>query len=215
MTEAYQELARKEKIRSDALAERAKAIGASAISRTLATAARLAVESVMGDSGLGQISEPAADVRAIRSDPALMMAKNNDIYAAKVTAYSEAMTALRDGYEYDAHERAKVIVAESDYLKIAVDISAQELADLQSFPVQGLTCREWSERLAFLLSSGIDEALAKPLTNAFPIKLLPMQLQSQADAHASRLASIVSEAFYAGTKASMGAIRSAMVPSAN
>ncbi len=215
MTEPYQDLARREKIRSDKLAEKARRIGQAAISHTLATASKLAVESAMANSGLGQVSEPAADVRYIRSNPHLMMAKSHDVFAAKQAANNELIAALQDGYEYDATERAKIVVTESNHLKISVDISEQELADLKSFPIQGLTCEEWATRLAFLLTSGIDETLAKPLTNAFPVKLLPIQLQAQADAHAGRLATIVSEAFYAGAKAAMLAIRDALVPSAH
>ncbi len=210
MTAPYQELAKREKIRSDKLAADAKDVGSSAISRTMASAAKLAVEAAMSDSGKGAISEPASDVRAIRSNPHLVNAKMKDLNSARTAANKEILAAIQDGYEYDATERAKVVVQESIHLKITVDVSKQELADLQSFPIQGLTAQEWTQRLIFLLSSGIDETLAKPLTNAFPLRLLPVQLQAQAEAHGGRLAQTVSEAFYAGTKAAMLALREAM-----
>ncbi len=211
MSAPYQALAKKEKARAAKLSDAARVMGEGAISNTLATAAVLAVDAVQKDNGRGAISEPAADLRDMRTDYRFLNAKSSDMNKAKRDAYNAILAAIQDGYEYDATERAKVIVSESEHLRISVDISAQELSDMQTFPINGLTAMEWATKLTTLLSYAIDETTAKPLSNGFDVRALPTQLFEQAKTHGGRLASIVNEAFFAGTKASMLALKSALI----
>ncbi len=209
MSDLYQALARREKVLADKLAESAVNVGMSCISRSLVAVSTLLVKQLTKDSGLGAVSEPAADLRALRTDHRLVVAKQDDMRHAQIAFEKEMTDALRDGYEYDATERAKLVVKESTGLNISVELSEQELKDIESFPVNGLTCREWAAKAVYNLGSAIDQALAKPITGAIDIRVLPGALNSVAVAHANSLGSLVKEAYFAGGKAAMLALRGA------
>ncbi len=210
MSQAYQDLARREKRLADKLAESAVNAGLSCVSRSLVTVSTLLVKELMKDSGLGAVSEPAADLRGLRTNYKLVIAKQDDLRQAHMVYQKELTDALREGYEYDATERAKLIVAESTGLNIHVDLTEQELKDIESFPVNGLTCKEWSDKAIYNLGSAIDQALAKPITGAIDIRALPGALNQTAINHANSLGSLVRESFFSGGKASMLALRAAL-----
>ncbi len=209
MSDLYQELARREKALADKLAESAVNVGMSCISRSLVAVSTLLVKQLTKDSGLGAVSEPAADLRSLRTDHRLVVAKQDDMRHAQIAFEKEMTDALRDGYEYDATERAKIVVQESTGLKIHVDLSEQELKDIESFPVNGLTCKEWAARAVYNLASAIDQALAKPLVGSVDVRALPGMLNAAAITHANSLGSLVKESYFAGGKASMLALRQA------
>ncbi len=215
MSGPYQDLAKREKLRSAKLADRARTIGQSAISATLATAARVAIASVMKDNGRGDISEASNDIRDLRTDPHLMHAKLKDLAEAERQAFAAILEALQDGLQYDATERAKVAVSESNGLEIEVKLTQQELDDLNDYPVQGLMPKEWAAKLKFLLGSGLDEAIAKPLSGSVALKAVPSLIHDVGRIHGDRLATIVTEAFYAGAKCAMSMLRKALVPNGN
>ncbi len=211
MTEAYQDLCRREKLRSEALAETAKSVGLGCLSKSLASIATVVVSGLLSDSGKGHVSEPASDLQSLRTDYRLVQAKQQDIARAVDDAHRTILSALKDGYVYDATERAKIVEAESTGLSISVDLTEQELKDLESFPIQGLTAKEWAARMGYLLDGNVNQALAKPLTGAIDLAAVPAQLSQTASAHADSLAMMTKEAFYAGAKAAMLAIRQAFV----
>ncbi len=210
MTDAYQDLARREKRIADKLAESAVNAGLSCVSRSLVAVSSLLLKELLKDDGRGAISEPAADFRKLRTDYRLVVAKQDDLRHAEQVFVKEMTDSLRDGYEYDATERAKLIVTESTGLRISVELTEQELKDIESFPVNGLTCQEWAAKAVYNLGSAIDQALAKPLTGAIDIKALPGALNSVAVNHANSLGSLVKESYFAGGKAAMLALRGAL-----
>ncbi len=83
MSSAYQDLARREKKVAESLAEDAQAIGMAALSASLSVVAKAAVRAVMKDDGRGNISEPASDLRALRTNPELLQAKDKDLTRAE------------------------------------------------------------------------------------------------------------------------------------
>ncbi len=210
MTDAYQNLARREKALADELAQDAYDKGLSVLSNSLSVAATAAVKSALKDDGKGSVSEPASDLRALRTDPLLQMAKTKDLGNAYRICHKSLVSALKDGYEYDAKERSKIIVSESTGLKISVDLTEQELNDLESFPIVGLTAKEWSDRARYNLSCAIDQALSAPLTGAFDVSVIPGKLSEASKGFATSVASLVKESFFSGGKAAMLALRDAL-----
>ncbi len=210
MSQAYQDLARREKAIADDLGNNAHDAAIGILSKTLVATSKVVVARLMKDNGGGSISEPAQDLNDLRTDPMLNQAKDHDLRNAETMCNKLMLSALHDGYEYDATERAKIVVAESTGLEIKVELSKQELEDLNSFPVQGLTCREWAAKSRYTLNLGIDQALAKPFTGAIDIAALPGALMAVAESNAASLQSLVHEAYFAGGKAAMLALRGAL-----
>jgi hypothetical protein len=209
MSDAYRALAKREKQQAENLAVRAHAVGKSALSASLVMVSQRLVKILMKDEGRGRISEPAADLVALRTDPMFLQVKQADLSLAESLAKKTLLAALREGYEYDARERAKVIESESVGLSINVELTEQELADLENFPVSGLTCAEWALRCRRLLSDAVDQALSKPLTGAISPAAIPGLLSAAATTHANGLSSLTKEAYFAGGKAAMLALREA------
>ena len=210
MTKIYQDLAKREKRVADELAAEARVACISALSSSLTATATALVKILLKDDGRGRISEPAQDLQALRVSPVLVQAKSSDLYQAERVVKKLLLDALKYGYEYDATERAKLIVAESDGLKIEVALTEQELKDIESFPISGMTADEWAKRSVMLLSNAIDQALAKPLTGGIDPAVIPGALSDAANTHANGVASLVKEAFFAGGKAAMLALREAL-----
>ncbi len=210
MSDAYQELAKRENSIAESLGETAHAVGMGALSNSLLAVSKSLVKRLLKDNGLGVVSEPASDLRALRLDYSLMQAKEQDLKKAEIVFNNQLIKAMKDGYEYDAKERSKIVMSESTGLVIHVDLTEQELSDLNSFPIHGLTAKEWSAKARYTLSMAIDQALAQPLTGAVDIAALPGLLSNCVMTHANSLQSLVKEAFFAGTKAAMLAIRDAL-----
>ncbi len=210
MSKIYQDLAKREKLIADHMAEAARLQCSSALSASLAKVAESLVRILLKDDGRGRISEPAQDLLALRTNAALQQAKAMDLYHAEQLVKKLLLEALRYGYEYDATERAKLIVAESDGLQITVDLSEQELADIHSFPISGMTAEEWAKRSVMLLSNALDQALARPLTGAIDPAVIPGAISDASKTHANGVASLTAEAFFAGGRAAMLSLREAL-----
>ncbi len=210
MSAAYQSLAKREKKIADSIAEDAKEVGMSCLSSSLAAVSQVVVKALLKDDGRGRISEPASDLKDLRTNRTILLAKDADLSKTQRIFTKLLIEAIRYGYEYDANERSKVIVSESTGLQISVELSEQEIADLASFPISGLTAAEWSERARYLLNNAIDQALAKPLTGAVDVAAIPGLFTAAAQTHANSLSSLTKEAFFAGGKAAMLALREAL-----
>lgn len=211
MSQPYQDLARREKKIAQAAADTAHAVGMSCLSASLATVSMTVVRAVLKNDFRGAVSEPAADLRSLRTSPALQQAKTRDLYQAETLVNKTLLDALRNGFEYDATERAKIIVKESTGLVIKVELTEKELADLKDFPIHGLRADEWARRMRNLLDNAIDQSLSQPLVGAFDVAVIPAKLSAVAKAHANSLSYMTKEAFFSGGKAAMCALRDALV----
>ena len=106
MSAPYQALAKREKKIADGLAEEARLVGMSALSASMTAAAQVLVKALLKDDGRGRISEPAADLKDLRTNRELLIAKDKDLAKAERVFAHVLLEALKYGYEYDATERA-------------------------------------------------------------------------------------------------------------
>ncbi len=210
MSDSYAALAAKEKAESEALGATAAEAGSHCISKTLATASAVAIKAVQRNGGRGAIGEPAADLRQIRADPSVIEAKEGDVARAQAAALRFILSAIENGYQYDAKERGAILESESTGLRITSTLTDDDRKQLKSFPIVGMTAGEWSARLGRSLADAIDETLAKPLTGSIDPAQIPAALGAVGDAHGARLGSIVTEAYHAGVSAASKALGMAM-----
>lgn len=210
---SLEDLSKREQAAADELGTAASAIGRGAISSTLATVARAAVLAVQGDQGRGELGEPAADLRELRTNPMLRIAMDRDLVLAERNAFLAITSALEEGYMYDAMKRSEVIADQSKGLEFDVDITDQELRDLADYPIHGHTPREIARRMRLTLNDAIDEALARPLTGTIDPAQVPVALAEVARIHGDKLATAVREAYFAGVQAATNAIGKALVGS--
>lgn len=208
MADGHAALAQREKARGDELATAAAQRAAGAITATLATAARLAVEAVQADQGRGTIGEAAADLREIRTNPKLLGAREHDLASAEAQAAGLLIGALANGFADDAHGRAELMAPK---LVVTVKLTATDAADLRDYPIQGRTPAEMARRLRQMLGDAIDEILARPLTGAIDPATIPAALGDAARLHSERVANAVAEAYAAGVQAATAAIGRALV----
>lgn len=210
MANAYEQLTKREEAAAEELARAAAAHGRSAISATLGRAATLALRNVGADLGRGAIAEPAADLRAMRTDPDLQAAKRADGARAEADIHEAIVESIAAGYTYDAHERAAIIEAKATGLSLVVSLSDDELAALESFPVVGFTAAEIAARLRAQLEQAIDQTLALPLSGLLNAAALPAALGDLGRLHGERCAGAVREAYFAGSRAAQRAILAAL-----
>lgn len=207
----FQALRTQEVAEAEALAERARRLGAAALQASTMAVAVTAIAAVAAEGGRGVIGEPAADLRALRTDTRLMQAIGTDRIRAEAAAITDLLGALQAGYRTEALGRAAATEAQATGLQIRVDITPNELAALIDYPIQGHSTREHARHLVVLLMHAFDGALAAPLTGSIDPTALPAALGEVARLHGERLANAVREAYFAGTQAAEKAMRAALV----
>jgi hypothetical protein len=210
VADPFRSLVKREESNAEELAQAAAVHGRSAISATLSRAASLAVASIANDQRRGAILEPAFDLRALRTDPGLQIAKREDGHRAEVMAHEAIVDSIRAGYEYDARERAAIVEERATGLTLTVDLSEEELSALESFPVAGFTAAELAGRLRTQFEQAIDQTLALPISGLLDAKAVPAALGEVARLHGVRCASAVREAYFAGVRAAQGALLRAL-----
>ncbi|MBA3588847.1 hypothetical protein [Methylibium sp.] len=196
---------------ADTLAERARSLGMAALQPSTLVVARLAVELVQRDDGRGTVSEPAEDLRRLRTDTRLIRALEGDLQRAVSTALGLIIESLRQGYEVDLRGRAEATESEATGLSLLVIITPQDLHDLAAYPVLGHAPREIARHLSDQLRYDVEGALAAPLTGRIDAASTPEAVGDVARKHGDRLAAAVREAFYAGAQAATKALTAAFV----
>ncbi len=212
MTEALDALRAAEETEAAGLAERAAEIGAAAIQATTLVSAQLAVEAVQANAGRGNLGEPAADLRALRTDARLLLQLAGDLARAQASAEAILLDALRRGYETDLRGRAQATEDDATALTIAVTIDEQELRDLVDYPILGHTAPETAKHLAARLRFDLDGALAAPLTGKIDPAAIPASLGEVSRRHGERLGAACREAYFAGAQAGTEALTEAIAP---
>lgn len=211
MGDPFADLRAREGIEADRLAMSASAAGASALQASTLAVATLAVQSVAADGGRGAISEPAADLRQLRTSTPMLTALRADLARAELVCEGDLLGALQAGFVTDSHGRAAATMAQATGLVLRVELTDEEISDLASFPIMGHTAAETARHLVALLNNAVQGALAQPLTGALDVRLLPAALGDAARVHGDRLANAVREAYFAGAQAAEKALRAALV----
>lgn len=211
MGDPFADLRAREGNEADRLALSASAAGASALQASTLAVATLAVSRAMADGRRGEISEPAADMREIRTSTPLLEALGKDLVRAAQVCEADLLAALQAGYVTDSHGRAAATMEQAKGLVLRVDLTEQEIEDLASFPIMGHTAAETARHLVVLLNNAVQGALAQPLTGALDVSLLPAALGEVARTHGDRLGNAVREAYFAGAQAAEKALRAALI----
>lgn len=191
------------------LSDMAMAVTSSCLSETTVAAASAIIRAVQPDQKRGALGEPAADLRQIRTDPRLMVTLRRDLDVAEGQARLLIADALWMGFRTSATNRAKAMNGSG--LKINVDLTIEDRADLVGYPILGLTASEWAQSLRRQLEEAVNRALAIPLTAGIDPATIPPALAEVAHAHASRVAGAVEESHAAGGQAALRAIAAALV----
>ncbi len=190
MADPYLALSKREQTEADALAARTADHHAGVITRTLASAAALAVRAAATE-------DPVEALQSIRTDPALLSARQIDEAKAERRAVAAISAAIVAGYAFDVPKRLAVVKAQSDGLAVAVGSDP----DLTDFPVSGFTAAELGARLRQRLAQSVDEVLALPLSGLIAPSAIPGALGVVAQSHAMRVGNAVREAYHAGARA--------------
>lgn len=185
------------------ISETARLAGRSALSATTLAAAQAALAAVQGNDGGSALSEPAQDLRRIRTDAKLMPALEADLRTAQLAAEIFLGDALWVGFRTGLQSR-------SAGLPLTVALTDQDRQDLAGYPIHGFTAAEISAELARQLGREVDRALALPLTGGIDPATIPTALQAVAEAHAGRLADLVDEAHAVGVGAAVRVIGQAL-----
>ncbi len=210
MTVALDALRQYEESEAAGYAERALEIAGAVLRASTLAAGKLAIEAVQANAGRGRLAEPAADLRALRTDSRLLMALGGDLARAEATAVALLLESLRRGYETDARGRAKATEDEATGLTIVVDISDQDRRDLVGYPILGHSSIETAKHLVARLRYDLDGALAAPLTGVIDPSAIPASLGEVGRRHGERLATACREAYFAGTQAATEALTEAL-----
>lgn len=200
-----------EQAEADKLTATATAIGAGALSRTTLAAASEAIRAVQADLGRGVTSEIVADLRALRTNPALQAALAADLRVALASARLLIEDALWLGFRTAAISRSKL--TETGRLKLTVDLTEADRAELRDYPILGHTPAEVAASLIDRLSFEVGGALALPLTGRIDPATIPAAIGGVSVAHGERLGAAVSEGYFAGIQAASKALGAALVGS--
>lgn len=188
----------------DKLAATAKAASLAVLSRTTVAAAQRVIAIVADADGGAVASEPARDLRRIRTDPALMGALDQDTRTATASVRLFVSDALWMGYRRAAKTR-------TPGLPVAVDLTDSDREDLAGYPINGFTAGETTTQIVDALRRDVDRALALPLVGVIDPGTIPAALQAVEQTHANRVALAVNEAYHAGVAAFMRALAHALV----
>lgn len=208
MVDALGGFAKAEEQERQKLGETATSVSASALSKTTVAAAQEVIKLIQPDRGRGVVGEPAADLRQLRTSPRILSPLGHDLDIAQGQSRMLIADALWIGFRSSAQHRAETIG--SDKLKITVDLTPQDRADLNGYPILGLTAFEWAESLRRQLEESVNRALAIPLTTGFDLSGIPLALGEASNAHAQRVGGAVQEAHAAGCQAALRAISAAL-----
>ncbi len=198
-------LKRREEAEAEQLSETAQRAGAGAISKTTVAAAVAVIRAVQPDRHRGAIGEPAADLRDVRNDPALIRAMANDMRVAQQQAFILLRDALIVGYRTEANG------TKLDGASVIVTIDDEDRAALTGYPVLGFTVFEHASDLAWRLRMDLLGVLGQPLTGQIDPTKIPSAMGEAAAAHGKRLGGGVSEAYFAGVQAAGIALGQALV----
>lgn len=194
------------------LAATAAIVSASCLSLTTVAAASAVIRAIQPDQRRGVIGEPVADLKQIRTDQRLLVALRRDMDVSEGQARILIGDALWVGFRTAAKNRAETI--NGDGLTITVDLTEEDRADLDGYPILGLTASEWAQSLRRQLEEAINRALAIPLTAGIDPATIPPALAEVANAHSLRVAGGVEEAHAAGCQAALRAVGAALIGAA-
>ncbi len=198
-----------EETESAALADTARRIAAGVLSPTLVAASQAAIRAVAPDLHRGAIREAVADLRRLRTDPAVSQALANDTRIAQMQAALLIGDALWIGFQHGAQHRAEAW--STSKLTITAKPSPEDRAALVAYPIHGLTTAEHARGVALRLDEAVAQALAQPLTGSIDPAAIPAALAAVAQAHADRVSALVEEAFHVGVQAAVRAVGDAMI----
>lgn len=189
------------KLRQEAEAERitsdARAIAIKAITKTTIAASKSALMRVIKNEGRGSLAEPAADLTAIRNDPALTTTMAVDLRQAEIQARMLITGALALGY------RSQVEGTPLKGAKLTVIFDENTRADINNYPILGENSSEHAEVLIFTLRHALLRTIAAPLTGQESASKLTEALGLVAQEHAQRVANLCRESYFAGTQAGL------------
>ena len=187
------------KAKRDALIEHATKEAGGALARATITLAERALDRVAADKGRGAILEPAADLRDLRSDPALRRALQSDLDMEAQRLTDEIPTWIEDGWLVEAQGQAEILSV--DGLKITAKLDDAERAMLASYPVQGFTTAEIVDNLIATLKRDFLGAVGRGIATASTPGGILAPLQKASEDHAGRVGRAAGECFLAGTQA--------------
>lgn len=211
---SFADLKRDEQAEAERLTTTARQVGAGALSGTVIAAARTALQAVVKGKG-DTIGEPAAELRQIRTAPALLAVLGREKVVATHTALMLLLDALALGYKAEAEGQAKLLGSGA---RAVVTLTEDDRRDLVDYPITGgsnppraFTAAEIADDLTYRLRHEVDGALAAPLVGQVNPQAIVANLGAISQAHADRLATAVSEAYFAGVQAGLRAFGAALV----
>jgi hypothetical protein len=204
LTKEFEALKKSQLGEAEKISAQAGLAASRAVSPTTIAAAVRAVASVAADRGRGAVGEPSFDLADVRADRALSASLSNDIRLAQRQTELLIVGALELGYR-----------SQIDGTPLGAGVSmtytpdAQTTKELQAYPIQGETSGEHAEWIAGQLRRDCMRATGAPLVG---LAVTPaVALLKASDDHSGRVASICSEAYFAGVQAGLIAAAGALV----
>lgn len=165
---------------------------------TSIAAARQVIETVLADKGRG-FQEGIADMEDVRRavEPELL----RDLSQAQQISRDVWREAIIAGYETALVGRMYIFNAESDILSIEVEVTDDDRAQLQQFPVLGHTLDEWARHHVGALHWALSGIMVQPVTRDSQLSQIPEAIRAEISTFSRRTGEIARDAYLAGTKA--------------
>ena len=170
-----------------------------AISRATLKTASVALDLVSANLGRGSIGEPAEDLRALRSNPALNRTLNEDLQLERDRLLAEVVEWIANGWEVEAHGQAEIL--RNQHLEVTIELDDNDRAELRLFPVQGYSSDEIVDNLVYTLRRDFLGALGRGIAQAQTPGGVMVPLAQVSSDHADRVGRAAGECFLAGTQA--------------
>ncbi len=200
----YHDVTLREKDAAEARGVRAGRDAQGLLLPVLTVAATAAITAARSD-------DPAAAMRRLRTDEALLQAIDQLARRARRQVGSALVASILAGFEQDADLRGQALSAQAPALAVTVTLSDDERSDLAAWPIQGHSAAEVADHLVLQLRYAIDGAVAVPLSGTADPTGIPAALSAVAAAHGGRVESAVREAYFAGVQAATRALGAALV----
>lgn len=172
----------------------ASKVGRRALSATTLRIAQHVLDAAMVENGKAPLNETAADMSAVRSDPQLRKALEEDIEASRDATLDLVLAAMENGL--DAEMRWQT----TQFKGMTWEMTTSDTTVLNGYPVQGHTPAELVKHMHDQLRYEVVGLISAPLDGSTSANTLPEQVSSLLTRFGDRVGGAVSEGYFAGVQ---------------
>lgn len=179
---------------ANALAANANKVGRRALSSSTLLIAQHVLDQAMRDSGKPPLNETAADMLAVRSDPKLRQALEEDLELSRDAVLDLVLQAMEDGLDTEMTWQA------SQFKGMTWTMTTSDTVTLNGYPIQGHMPYELVAYMHSQLGYEVAGLISAPLDGSTSAGSLSAQLEALLTKFGERVGGAVSEAYFAGVQ---------------